>query len=252
MRTYAPSPRSRPFVHAFVVVEVDAAVTRLRLPDPGAVLGLRYAGAASVVEHEHALRLPDTSLAGVAARARTMRTDAHSGVVLVRFRPAGAARFFSAPMNELFGRTAALDDYVPRRVLSEVEGRLDEARTDAERIAAIESFLLRIERDAPVDPMVLAALSAMEGSTERVQMRRLARQLGTSLDPLEKRFRRVVGTSPRTWMSIARLHRAIASHRPDVPLARLAVQAGYFDEPHMHRAFRDATGMPPKQVLGRE
>ena len=136
-----------------MVVEARDAVTRLRLPETGLVLGIRYRGAACLLETGGGeRRLPDRSLAGMTDTARRMRTSADGGVVLARFRPGGAARFFAEPLNEIFGTTVALDELVRRRDLERVQGQVADAANDAERAAALEAFLTARLRPLPPDP----------------------------------------------------------------------------------------------------
>jgi methylphosphotriester-DNA--protein-cysteine methyltransferase len=245
MRRVAPSARLAPFVSELLVVEVGEETTRVRLPEPGLVLGVRYAGAATLLEDGAAIRLPDATLAGLATRARRMRTAAGGAVVLARFRPGGAAQFFDEPLHELLGATRALEDLLPRSEVDRVTSRVHEASSDAERAGAVESLLLARLRPRSADPVVVAAVQALEGAHGAVPIQVLARKLGISQDPLEKRFRRAVGASPKQLASLLRLRHAIDTYRPGAPLARLALDAGYFDQSHFSRELRAATGEAP-------
>ncbi|HJW43346.1 MAG TPA: helix-turn-helix domain-containing protein, partial [Geothrix sp.] len=68
-------------------------------------------------------------------------------------------------------------------------------------------------------------------------------------DSLEKRFRAVAGASPKQLAAILRLRRAIAAHRPGMSLTRLALDAGYYDQPHFIRQFVATVGTPPRAYL---
>jgi AraC-like DNA-binding protein len=212
------------------------------------VLGVRYRGAAELLGPS-ARRLPDAALTGMMTTARRMRTRANSGVLLARFRPGGAAPFLDQPLHELFGTTAALDDLMPRAEVDRLQAQVSEATGDQARVAALEAFLVaRLGTRAP-DPVVAAAVRALEEVHGAVQIRALARALGISQDPLEKRFRRAVGASPKQLASLLRLRRAIDGYRPGLSLTRLAQEAGYFDQSHFIRAFRAATGESPGRFL---
>src|SRR6185369_7130580 len=114
MKSVAPSPVLAPFVRDFMLVEVREEVTRVRLPEPGLVLGVRYRGSASLLDGAAATRLPDVPLTGMVSSARRMRTSVGGGIILARFRPGGAAQVFAEPLHELFGMTVALDELLPR------------------------------------------------------------------------------------------------------------------------------------------
>ncbi|MBL8953344.1 MAG: helix-turn-helix transcriptional regulator, partial [Myxococcaceae bacterium] len=79
----------------------------------------------------------------------------------------------------------------------------------------------------------------------------LAKQLGLELDALEKRFRAVVGSTPKQFASVVRLQRAVAAYRRGASLTQAAFDAGYFDQSHFIRAFRAATGEAPRTFLRR-
>jgi methylphosphotriester-DNA--protein-cysteine methyltransferase len=74
---------------------------------------------------------------------------------------------------------------------------------------------------------------------------RAARHLGLSHDPLEKRFRRAVGASPKQYASIIRLRRVVQALQSGVSFTRASIDAGYFDQAHFNRHFRAVTGEAP-------
>lgn len=248
MRILAPSAWLAPFVREFMVVETAEAVTRVRLPEPGLVLGVRYRGSASLLDGAPA-RLPDLTLTGMTDTARRMHTAAESGVILARFRPAGAARFFAQPLHELFGTTAPLADVLLQGDAHRLQRQVIEAANDRARVAVLESFLAERLGAKEPDPIVSAAVDAITEAQGVLPIRALARRLAISQDPLEKRFRRAVGTSPKQFASLLRLRRAIDGYRAGTSLAQLALEAGYFDQSHFSRALRAATGQPPGQFL---
>ena len=66
-----------------------------------------------------------------------------------------------------------------------------------------------------------------------------------SRDPFEKRFRRIVGTTPKQFSTIVRLRTLIEQHLPDQPLTEVAYKAGYFDQAHFIKDFKAFTGEVP-------
>jgi AraC-like DNA-binding protein len=249
MRSVAPGALLAPFVRDFMVVDVREETTRLRLPEPGFVLGVRYSGSASLLAGGTATRLPDVTLTAMSTTARRMRTSAGGGIVLARFHPGGAAQFLAEPLHELFGATLPLDEVLPRDEIDRVRHDVTSAANDHARVAAFEAFLLARLRPGSPDPMVAAAVRAISDARGVVQIRALARQLGISQDPLEKRFRRAVGASPKQLASLLRLRHAVETYRPGARLTQLALDAGYFDQSHFSRELRAATGEAPGRFL---
>jgi AraC-like DNA-binding protein len=249
MKSVAPSAQLAPFVRDFVVVEVRDETTRVRLPELGLVLGVRFRGSASVLAGGVPARLPAATLTGMASTARRMRTAAGSGIILARFHPGGAAQFFDEPLHELLDTSLALDQILPRSEVDRVSSRVMEANGDAARVTALEALLLARLRPSPPDPIVAGAVRALRAAHGALPIGELARTLGISQDPLEKRFRRSVGVSPKRLASLLRLHGALDAYRPGVRLTQLAVDAGYFDQSHFNREVRAVTGEPPGQLF---
>lgn len=246
--TVAPSPALAPFVRTFTFVETDAAATRTLLPDTGLVLGFRYGGRAVQLDDGAEHVVPDVPLTGLRFRARTMFTSAGGGIVLAAFTEGGAARFFAEPLHELFGATIALDEIVPRSAVERVASRIAEARTHAERVAAFEAFLLERMKQ-PVDALVVEAVKAIRAARGAIRVAELAAGLGIGQDRLEKRFRRVVGASPKQLASILRVRHAVDSYRPGMSFTALSLEAGYFDQSHFIREFRAVTGATPRRFF---
>lgn len=65
---------------------------------------------------------------------------------------------------------------------------------------------------------------------------------GLSQDALEKRFRRVVGATPKQYASVVRLRRAVEAFGTGRSLTQISLDAGYCDQSHFIRHFRQVTG----------
>lgn len=229
MKTFAPIPELAPFVRELRVVESEAGMERVLVPEPSLVAGFRYAGAAYL----SSLRMPEASLSGLRSTARRMSTMPGSGMIAVSFTPLGAAQFFDFELHELANGHASLTDVWKRNV--DVEGHTDEARVQSVQRTLLEQ---RLEREP--DPLVAFALTRLD----RLRVGDLAREVGLSRDRFEKRFRRAVGTSPKHFASLLRLRR-VMQHGNRANLGRLAADCGYFDQSHLNREFRAVVGEPP-------
>lgn len=249
----APSAPLAAFVARFTIVETaHAPATRTLLPELGLMLGLRFAGAASLIVDGAARQVPNAALTGVLRSARHMHTAAHSGVVVAQFHPGAAAACFAAPLHELFGTTVGLDAIVSRATVAELEQRLVGAADHARRIALVEAFLLARLAPERADPLALAAVAAIRRAGGRLRIPDLARALGISQDPLEKRFRRTVGASPKHLASLIRLSTVIADRRrtgDPADWARRVIAAGYYDQSHFIREFRAVAGEAPERFF---
>jgi len=73
-----------------------------------------------------------------------------------------------------------------------------------------------------------------------------ARHLGVSLRSLQRMVQRETGRPPAFWRQLARVRDAGRRIGTDMPLADLALEAGYSDQAHMSRDFRRWFGASPK------
>ena len=247
--TFAPSAPLEPFVEKIQVMETDGPTTRAVLPSPGIVLGIRYAGSALLVEGGEPRRVGNTGVTGIRTTLRRMVTSAGGGIVVVNFRTLGAAQFFEQPLHEIFGEMIPLDELHGRSELDCVEERVALSGSPSGRARVVDDFLRKRLRDKAPDPLVAAAAGAIRTRGGALRIRALAKALGTSQDPLEKRFRRAIGASPKQYASIVRFLRVVRGFERGRPLTELAHEAGYYDQPHLVRDFRSFTGEAPERFL---
>ncbi|HEX6272871.1 MAG TPA: helix-turn-helix domain-containing protein [Polyangiaceae bacterium] len=246
--SFVPTERLRPFIEKLQVMETDRPWLSLVLPSPGLVLGVRFGGTATLFEDGRPRRLGNTGLTGVRTTVRRMQTTA-GGIVVVTFRELGAAQLFDQPLDELFGAMVPLDALETARERSSVVERVALARSNAERAAVVDAYLVNRLRERAPDALVAAAVAAIRREGGSLRIRALARELGTSQDPLEKRFRRVVGASPKQFAKIVRFLHVVRGFERGQSLTELAHAGGYFDQPHLVRDFRAFTGEAPERFL---
>lgn len=246
---FEPSARLAPYVNVLRVVETAEDATRVLVPDGDVTLGIRYSGSASMLEDGELRSLPNATFASLRATARHMFTRAGGGIVLAAFRPGGAARFFPQPLHELFGETLELESFWKKSEIARAESRIGEAKTHRERVRVMDDLLCERLRPDDVDPVVSAAVRAIRARNGCIRIAQLADALDVCIDPLEKRFRAVVGASPKQLASILRVKHALDSYRPGINLARLSLDTGFSDQSHFIREFRRVFGDSPQRFF---
>lgn len=80
---------------------------------------------------------------------------------------------------------------------------------------------------------------------------KIASKLNKSERGLERLFRKYVGLSPREFLSLRRLRKALAmlQQLQNSKLSDVAFQCGYFDQPHFNRSFKKWMGVSPTAFL---
>jgi AraC-like DNA-binding protein len=239
----------KPFIKSFAIQEMAEEGEYKVLPDTGVVIGFQYKGGLFRVDDGQSTALTISGISGLADRSRIFRNQAGTGTILVFFKEAGAAAFFREPLHELFRESISLDSFLLRSELLALEERLIEAPTNAERIARLEKFFIgRMTHHEP-DKLVLAALALIHKSQGNIRIQELVRQLHISQSPLEKRFRAVVGASPKKFASIVRLKNVLRQYSATGSLTELGYEAGFYDQAHFIKEFKAFTGDTPEEFF---
>lgn len=247
--TYIPCDVLLPFVKSFVVSEVDNETVYKVLPDTGVVIGFQYKGRLSRLEGDNENRLSISGVSGLTDRSRTFRNSPDIGTILVIFREAGASQFFRQPLHELFRESISLDNFMLRSELLCLEEMLAEAKTDIQRIKAIENFLINQMTHTEPDKLVTTALALIHKAKGDIRIKELMDQLHISQSPLEKRFRQTVGVTPKKFASIIRLKHVIQRYNSTSSLTELGYEAGFYDQAHFIKEFKTFTGDTPQQFF---
>jgi AraC-like DNA-binding protein len=235
----APMPALRPFIKHFLVVEFSSPEKDTHLPEACPVAAFSFRG-------DGGERAP---LAAFTGPRETLRAHEHRdghAVLLATFTPAGASALLRPPLDEFTGTTTDLRDILGRsRELDFLREQLIEARNHTQRVRFLEDFLRARFRLAEPDPLVAAAVAWLESEGPIKRIDDLAQHIGLSQSALERRFRRVVGLSPKRFSSVVRLRRAVRLRQAGADLASVADAAGYFDQSHFINHFRRAIGSTP-------
>jgi transcriptional regulator GlxA family with amidase domain len=132
----------------------------------------------------------------------------------------------------------------------ELAEALEVGGTDDARVAhALFTAARRVLR--PPGPNALPSICrrarAHPGS---VSVEALARDAGVSVRTLERHFLTHVGLSPKRWLRILRFQRVVGEGDPGPDLLGRALRAGYYDQAHFLRDFREFAGTTPGRFFG--
>ncbi len=219
-----PVPTLRPYLGCFWSITTTAG-TRLRmLPDACTTLA---------VERGKDER-PKCFLIG--PRLTPVERTPGAGHVLfgVRLRPGVAFALTRNPVHQMVDRRTVLAAMLPDDA-SRMERRLADAIGTEEGLDILEEFLLRHLDGVRIDQRVEKALAQVEQCSGQIRIMQLARSCQVSSRHLNRLLRIWLGFSPKRLARIVRfqglLQRVEASC--SAGLARLAAEAGYYDQPHL-------------------
>ena len=220
----------------------DSAETSV-LPHLGAVLAIQVAGKVRSLQNERAVEVPRTCISGIRPRVRRFYYEPESEVVLINFTATGAAALFGPRLQLAGGALMSAPEVLGTEVgqgLVEVLKSNNDSRVQA---ASIQNFLRRVRR-RETDNLVDDAVRAMRDQP-RLRISDLADVVGLSVNGLEKRFRRVVGTTPKTFQTILRFESLVRDLDGAKTLAELAQTHGFYDQSHFTNSFKTYSGSSP-------
>lgn len=190
-------------------------------------------------------------VAGPATLATASSVAAGVDVVGVRFRPGVAPHLLRVDARELRDRDVPLRAIWPQ----ERAARWFDAMAPAalpDKLSGVSVLIAARLAAGDEDPLVRRAV-AWAARDPNCGLDELARECGISERQLRRRFDEAVGYGPKTLQRILRLQRllwlASDAEQADRGLARLAIAAGYADQPHMTREAVSLTGATPRQLL---
>jgi AraC-like DNA-binding protein len=221
------------------------------LPNTSPVLSLRIQGSIHYQHPGATTLLPAYTLSGLRKTPRLIQYEAGTVNLLIFFRAGGITAFFKTPAHALFNESVSLDYLVQQDALALLEDQLGYAENNNARIAAAEGFLLQQLAGQPpaADSLVMAALQQIQQHQGNLSIRQLAASLYTSPDAFEKHFRKIVGTTPKQFASLIRM-KSVTQHRSQLTgFTSLALDAGYFDQSHFNKAFKQFTGLTPSDFF---
>lgn len=166
--------------------------------------------------------------------------------IQVDFTPLGALRFFGFPAAEIASCMVALDEIADAGI-DELRDRLAATRDWDSRLSLAEAFIRRRLGQAPMPaPEIAFAWNALLRSGGGIRIAALAERIGWSRKHLRTRFTDEFGISPKTAARMARFNRALGLAADSaLPLAQVAAEAGYADQAHFSREFREFGGTSP-------
>jgi AraC-like DNA-binding protein len=237
-----PHPALRPYIRALNgwYERADGPVVRDELPGGRIVLVVSFGPPMDIDGRRFT-----SFAAGLYDRPAHTEHDGLGHGIQAYMTPLGARRFFGMPMSEIARRAVELEDLIGPAA-GELAERLATTPDWAARTDIFErAIAARVLEAPPVAPELEWAWQRLIDSDGAVPVAGLAQELGWSRRHLAVRFREELGMPPKAVARLLRFERAVARLRAGDDLAELALDAGYYDQAHFNRDFREFTGSTP-------
>jgi AraC-like DNA-binding protein len=168
-------------------------------------------------------------------------------VVRVDFHPGGLYRLLKIPMKHLYDSGFNAFDVIGNEIRSINQQLLDAPDIEAGKNIVENYFLNKIKNLKEALPFD-GAMRHLLLSDGNIQIEKIASMACLSLRQFERKCKERIGLPPKAFARIARFSKAyrIREARPDLTWTAIAYEAGYFDQMHLIRDFKEFAGVTPR------
>lgn len=242
MQLFLPQTDLRDAVECAVIVQRAAGSTSCFPAMPRAMLTVALAGDSLTTVGFHAM--------ATRAAVHVHNEPLHAlGLVL---QPHTAARVLGISTGALVDATLPWAELAGASEAARLDHALQQARSDAVRLQALQSSLRRVLARGP-ERVQRARADSLQQLCWAVghQGVQAARILGLGERQLERRCRAVLGMTPKQMQRITRWHGLLSGvlHRQQLPDAGAALASGYYDQSHLARESRQLSGTTMRELL---
>lgn len=171
----------------------------------------------------------------------------------IQFQPGGAFPFFRVPLSELQNSDVTLE-CLWKSAAGELRERLLAAATIDSMFALAEQYLFaQLVRQLQLHPAVDFARQHFCRAPHMTTVASVLDRIGLSQRRFIQLFHDQVGLSPKAFCRVRRFQRVLHALKGsrDVDWAQVALDSGYYDQPHFIHDFRAFSGLTPTQYLAR-
>ncbi|MER7249363.1 helix-turn-helix domain-containing protein [Kribbella sp. NPDC000426] len=169
----------------------------------------------------------------------------------VHLKPWGLAPFLPMPAAELCDRPVTIEQVWGRAAVAELRDRLATADGPDEMLTLLEDELMRRLCETAGLGLVRSTSSLLDATSGAAAIGDLSSAAGVSSTQLTKRFKEVIGVTPKRLARTYRFTATVFAIDPAGPIdwGDLAGGAGYFDQAHFGHEFRAFTGFTPTRYV---
>ena len=246
---HAPHGASRIAASGYWCLEAErcSAAVEAALPDTSVEIYVNLGAAGRWVGEGVPLSPRSAWVAGTRAHTLFISKEIRDcDIVGIRLRPTTARALLKVPASELTNELVDLDTFWGRGTVDVLRERLAAARDHAARFVVVDNVLRR----AVISPSLVAEGRRLFEEIARHPARSIrdtAAATGLSHRAVIAFFDEHIGLKPKAFQRVLRLRRALRDiHAPRRETwARIAADAGYYDQSHFIHDFQKLTGFSP-------
>jgi AraC-like DNA-binding protein len=169
--------------------------------------------------------------------------------VRVDFHPCGLYRLLGIPMIHLFDGGGNALDIIGKEMQIVNQQILEAPDVDTSK-TIVENYLLQKLKQLKTTLPIDFALRELLRNDGNVSIEKIASLACLSLRQFERKCSERLGIPPKAFARVARFSKAyrLKEANPELTWTAIAHEAGYFDQMHMIRDFKEFAGVTPKII----
>jgi AraC-like DNA-binding protein len=243
------------FIRSYV--QREARLSRQELVEPvvarlGVMLEFEFAGSYEIRNYgTETIEEPnDISIIGPQSWRRSrLIIRGHIESLVVMFQPCGFHALFGVPTEPL-AQTGTEGHSVLGSAVSRLHQHLGNTHSFSERVRMLDAFFLRQWAKTDTSDPIQKALHLLTMPGNSLKVADVSDEMGINVRQLERRSLAYAGVSPKMLTRISRFSHALSLRiESSFNWTQIAHAAGYHDQMHMIRDFREFAGEAPTSAL---
>jgi AraC-like DNA-binding protein len=228
----------RPYVGCFWVITARSDAVMRLVPD----------GTTSIAFERQSDESCSGYLRGPLLRSVERRFSAPTLLIGVRLRPGVAFNLTASPIDRIVDRRVPLQEVEELRALAAIEKM---NQSPAQLISTLQGALCQQLATTSLHPIVERALAAIHAECGDISVSDVAVRCNTSARHLGRLLREWVGFGPKRYAAIVRFQSSLAgmAQAPQLSVASLASETGYFDQSHLSAEVTRFAGDTPGRLI---
>jgi len=176
---------------------------------------------------------------------RRFETNQSFGIFGAYIYPFAVPLFFNVPSDKTSNEMLGLDTFL-RSEGVELEEKIMIAPDNIRRAEILGAFFEnRLLKARLKDDTIATAIKHVIHSPQLSTVPQLANIFNLSTRQFDRKFKEYAGFSPKTYLRLVRLGRAIKQHKSNKSLTQIAYECGYYDQSHFIHDVKAFTGYHP-------
>ncbi len=244
-----PSEELRPYVRNFWLFDVDkedVPFSQLLFPFGSfeLIINLHNAPEMEMVGGQGKFIQPESLFPGQFTKPFTLCFVQRTKCIGISLHPWMGKVLFDVPANEFTDSITTVQNIEPGLRLRE---KLLEAKNEADQLMIMEAYLLKKLSGVQfaLDSCYIAQSVLRQPSPQR--LREVVSSIGLTRRRIEQRFLESTGLSMGAFVRKVRFQKAVTlvHQNHDSSLTQIGLEAGYYDQSHFIREFKEFAGITP-------